>query len=46
MMQTITPVRQTGAKPKIEAVLSALQQSWNRHDVAAFAAQFTDNADL
>jgi hypothetical protein len=38
--------RQTDAKPKIEAVLSALQQSWNRHDVAAFAAQFTENADF
>ena len=46
MNQTITPPRQTDAKPKIEAVLSALQQSWNRHDVAAFATQFTENADF
>jgi uncharacterized protein (TIGR02246 family) len=46
MSQTIAPIRSTDAESKIEAVLAALQDSWNRHDMSAFAAQFTEDADF
>ncbi len=46
MNQTVTPVRPADAESKIEAVLAALQDSWNRHDMPVFAAQFTQDADF
>jgi uncharacterized protein (TIGR02246 family) len=46
MNQIVTPVRHADAESKIEAVLAALQDSWNRHDMPAFAAQFTQDADF
>ena len=36
----------TDAKAQIEAVVSALTESWNRHDMTAYAAQFTEDADF
>jgi uncharacterized protein (TIGR02246 family) len=46
LSQAITPIRPTEAESKIEAVLANLQESWNRHDMAAFAAQFSQDADF
>src|SRR5437870_1995208 len=46
MSNAITPIRSPGAESKIEAVLAALQDSWNRHDMAAFAALFSQDADF
>jgi uncharacterized protein (TIGR02246 family) len=46
MNQTATSTPATEAKSKIEAVLAALQESWNHHDMAAFANQFAANADF
>ncbi len=34
------------AKVQIESVLRELTESWNRHDMATFASQFTDDADF
>ena len=34
------------AKSKIESVLAALHDSWNRRDMAAFASQFAQDADF
>src|SRR5580704_6616525 len=34
------------AKSKIESLLAALHDSWNRHDMAAFASQFAQDADF
>lgn len=31
---------------KIKAVLTALEESWNRHDMPAYAAQFAQDADF
>jgi uncharacterized protein (TIGR02246 family) len=30
----------------VKAVMSSLAESWNRHDMTAFAAAFADNADF
>jgi uncharacterized protein (TIGR02246 family) len=30
----------------VKAVISTLAESWNRHDMAAFAAAFSENADF
>ena len=46
MTQTVTPVPPSDAKFKIEAALAALEDSWNHHDMTAFAAQFTQDADF
>ncbi len=46
MNQIVTPVRHADAESKIEAVLAAPQDSWNRHAMPAFAAQFTQDADF
>ncbi len=46
MNQTVTPIRQAAAESKIEAVLAALEDSCNRHDMPAYAAQFTADADF
>jgi uncharacterized protein (TIGR02246 family) len=45
MSDTISPIS-SEAKSKVEAVLAALQDSWNRHDMVTFAAQFTQDADF
>jgi len=34
------------AKAQIANVVAALVDSWNRHDMATYAAQFTENADF
>jgi uncharacterized protein (TIGR02246 family) len=34
------------AKVQIESVISALAESWNRHDMAMYGAQFADDADF
>ena len=36
----------TAAISEIEKVLAALPESWNRHDMVAYASYFTDNADF
>ena len=36
----------TDAKAQVDVVISALTESWNRHDMAAYAAQFTEDADF
>ncbi len=46
MGHAIPPASPTAAQSKIGAVLAALQASWNRHDMAAFAAQFSEDADF
>jgi uncharacterized protein (TIGR02246 family) len=46
MSDTITPIHSAEAKSKVETVLAALRESWNRHDMVAFAAQFTQDADF
>jgi uncharacterized protein (TIGR02246 family) len=46
MSRAITPIRPVEAESKIEAVLAALQESWNRHDMNAFASLFSENADF
>ena len=46
MSDTITPIHSAEAKSKVETVLAALQESWNRHDMVTFAAQFTQDADF
>jgi uncharacterized protein (TIGR02246 family) len=32
--------------PGIETVISAVVEAWNRHDMKAYAAQFTEDADF
>jgi uncharacterized protein (TIGR02246 family) len=34
------------AKVQIESVINALAESWNRHDMTLFGAQFADDADF
>jgi uncharacterized protein (TIGR02246 family) len=34
------------AKAEITQVVAALSDSWNRHDMASYAAQFTEDADF
>jgi uncharacterized protein (TIGR02246 family) len=34
------------AAPGIETVVSAVVEAWNRHDMKAYAAQFTEDADF
>ena len=46
MNDTITPIHSAEAKSKVETVLADLQESWNRHDMVTFAAQFTQDADF
>lgn len=36
----------TIAAPGIETVVSAVVDAWNRHDMKAYAAQFTEDADF
>lgn len=36
----------TDAQAKIEAVLAALSESWNRHDMVAYASHFCAHADF
>jgi len=36
----------TLAAPGIETVVSAVVEAWNRHDMKAYAAQFTEDADF
>ena len=43
-MQTAQPT--TDAKAQIANVVAALADSWNRHDMVAYAAQFTEDADF
>jgi uncharacterized protein (TIGR02246 family) len=46
MSHAMTPTSPIDAESKIGAVLAALQDGWNRHDMAAFAAQFSQDADF
>ena len=46
MSRAITPIPLTDAKSKIEAVLAAIPETWNRHDMAAYASHFTEDADF
>jgi uncharacterized protein (TIGR02246 family) len=46
MSRAITPIRPVETESKIEAVLAALRESWNRHDMSAFASLFSENADF
>jgi uncharacterized protein (TIGR02246 family) len=39
-----TPTADTVSK--IEAVIAALSESWNCHDMVAYASHFTENADF
>ncbi len=41
---TFTPP--AAAISEIEKVLAALPESWNRHDMVAYASQFSENADF
>jgi uncharacterized protein (TIGR02246 family) len=34
------------AKARIEAIIAALAETWNRHDMAGFASHFSENADF
>ena len=34
------------AKAQIASVIAALSDSWNQHDMAAYGAQFADDADF
>jgi hypothetical protein len=36
----------TDARAGVKTVISALAEGWNRHDMAAFAAAFRENADF
>jgi len=36
----------TDARDQVGAVVSALTESWNRHDMTAYAAHFTEDADF
>ena len=46
MTQTATPLPPLEAKAKIAATLAVLEESWNRHDMIVYAAQFTPDADF
>jgi uncharacterized protein (TIGR02246 family) len=36
----------TDAQAQIAGVIAALSDSWNRHDMAGYGAQFTEDADF
>jgi uncharacterized protein (TIGR02246 family) len=40
------PELSADAKSQIANVINALTDSWNRHDMTTYAAQFTDDADF
>ena len=46
MSQNAKPTSPPGAEAKIEAVLAALPESWNRHDMVAYSSHFTEDADF
>jgi uncharacterized protein (TIGR02246 family) len=46
MSHAITPICATDAEATVKAVLAALSECWNRHDMAAFSSHFTQNADF
>jgi uncharacterized protein (TIGR02246 family) len=45
---TYSAERDQGTDPKaqVDVVISALTESWNHHDMTAYAAQFTEDADF
>jgi uncharacterized protein (TIGR02246 family) len=44
--QNPNAAQNANAAASVEAVVSALAQGWNRHDMTAFAAAFSENADF
>ena len=44
MQTTAQPA--TDAKAQVAKIVASLADSWNRHDMATYAAQFTDDADF
>jgi uncharacterized protein (TIGR02246 family) len=44
--QNASTVPSADAKDSVRAVVSSLAESWNRHDMASFAAAFSENADF
>ena len=46
MSRAVTPIQPTEAESKIGAFLAALPETWNRHDMVAYASHFSENADF
>ena len=44
--QNPSAAQSVDATASVKAVVSALAESWNRHDMTAFAAEFSENADF
>jgi uncharacterized protein (TIGR02246 family) len=45
-MQNQNALPSAAAETAVKTVVASLAESWNRHDMVAFAAAFTENADF